>query len=89
MTAWLPVTPRSLGEDEKMCPATPLKSNVITSCQRLQSVVQAGYSTNHRVTMRGRGLTRSLLWWSGWPTWPNRSSRGCVAGSMPEWAPPH
>ncbi len=89
MTAWLPVTPRSPGEDEKLCPATPLKSNVVTSCQRVESAVQTGCPTNHRATMRGRGLTRLLLWWSGCPTWPSRSSRGCVAGFMPEWSPPH
>lgn len=81
MTAWLPVTPRRPGEDEQLCAATPLKPNVVTSCHRGESAVQTGYPTNHQATMRGKGLTRLLVWWSGWPTWPNRSSRGCVAGS--------
>ncbi|GEJ98927.1 hypothetical protein TNCT1_12040 [Streptomyces sp. 1-11] len=34
ITARLPVTPRSPAEDEELGPATPLKSGVVTSCQR-------------------------------------------------------
>lgn len=62
MTAWLPATPRSPREDEKLCPATPLKPNVVTSAQLVESAVQTGCPTNHTATMRERGLTRLLLW---------------------------
>lgn len=62
MAAWLPLMPRSPGEDGKLCPATPLKANPVTLPQRRENAVETGRFADHKVAIRAMRLTRWLLW---------------------------
>jgi hypothetical protein len=54
ITALPPVTPGRPRENEKLCPVMPLKSNTVTSPQRVESAVKTGYPTDRKADTHGR-----------------------------------
>lgn len=61
MITWLPVTPERPGKDGKPCPATPLKSNAVTSPQRVKNAVKSGCPVDHQVAMQGKTPSAAAL----------------------------